>query len=328
MANKTVQRTVTTPIPATIVYSDDVKDESFMDGQKRSSAVTHKNIRKTSSAYSFQSKSDGEEEYRSASDLLPISDSHIDGATRVGIGISFKYISDINSVDQTFTVSFLLLYQWYLTEHDNKLFEEKFNHNGCLVDDKFTHIKSNKSTSIADIGLIPELNNIDSSTSATSGYRVSGDQSEFEFKPSNKPSFHFPNLISMISMREVVVNNMLYFKPDPTKYEMLVEGRYEIMGVFSQTLDLRNFPFDSQQLSIIIASSNNSQQFCLLPEFTNDTFVKFQRKHSSIPEWDIIEPYAIFEKTLPNMSRDRRNTFWNFTLAIRVRRKLSSDSIV
>ena len=278
---------------------------------------------------------------KSIEDIIKETEEH--NATRVGVGISFKYISCIDSVNQLFTVNFLLRYQWHLTIEDNKRFE-----NAKLVtsnsfdkfDEKKDYFYRNKrdNTNIQNIAIGASTDNID--IDASNGDIIESKKDEnnisikniddidaivpntIDFKPQNEPEFIFPNLLEYISIKRVKICNQYYWKPNVKKYPLLVQSGYEILATFSEPLELEKFPFDCQELPIVIESVKNSKQCMLLPEFTNIAFVKFRRRFSAIPEWNILEPYAEFRKTLPSSSRAGAS-FWQFILKLRVRRQFS-----
>ena len=266
-------------------------------------------------------------------------------ATRVGVGISFKYISNIDSVNQMFTVNFLLRYQWHLTKQDNQKFEQLLRHNSVTsiyhgsvsnieiesVDDEDIsntagniNINSDINNNINNISNYPRQPSALNSVVRENGTEMSA---TIDFKPSNEPEFIFPNLIETLSMRRVKISNQYYWKPEAIKHPLLIESGYEILGTFSEPLELHQFPFDCQELPIVIESVKNSKHCMLLPEFTNESFVKFRRRFSAIPEWDILEPFAEFRKTLPSKSR-AKSSFWQFILKLRVRRQLSCTASV
>jgi len=65
----------------------------------------------------------------------------------------------------------------------------------------------------------------------------------------------------------------------------MISARLSIRGTFGEPFELEEFPYDVQDMKIILASTANAHTQILVPHFRRNEFVKIQMQVSSLPEW-------------------------------------------
>lgn len=202
----------------------------------------------------------------------------------IGISMQVHYIKQINTVEQQFDAGFYLSYEFQPSEDDVKSWRE-----------------AEKSGSLAD------------------------------WTPHYVPSFRFPNAFDFIQR-----DHKAYL--DGSFYSLLVNGerdtrgamvdmpfdyilaaRLAIRGTFGEPLELHDFPFDCQELSINIASSAAVSMQIMVPHFRRKNFVNISQDVSTFPEWTPHPP--VVDLTVSDPSKSARGLqFSDFNLVLKFER--------
>ena len=160
---------------------------------------------------------------------------------------------------------------------------------------------------------------------------------EKDFTPIYRPSFRFPNMMntvqremkpyldgsvySLIEHGKEDTRGAFVSLPDDKKY--LITARMAVRGTFAELLDLKNFPFDCQDLRVIVASTATSSKQILVPHFRRKTFVTVDQNFADLPEWNHHPPICDF--VLSDKSRSARNyQFSSMILSLKVSRQYMS----
>ena len=84
------------------------------------------------------------------------------------------------------------------------------------------------------------------------------------------------------------------------KYDYLVQARLAVTGTFSERLELQNFPFDVQDLALVIQEDHALVQAKLAPHQRRYDFVSVDRDNSSINDWYFRRPICEFVESDPS----------------------------
>ena len=107
-----------------------------------------------------------------------------------------------------------------------------------------------------------------------------------KWTPNNVPEFKFCNAVD-IDIRHIKINNNTYFKVFEKNKVLYAYGKLNVTGKFYEPLELENFPFDCQDIPIIIESLQDSSKIKLVPNFIHDKVLQVNKRYISIPEWHL-----------------------------------------
>eukprot|EP01083_Nonionella_stella_P108190 314369_1 len=82
-----------------------------------------------------------------------------------------------------------------------------------------------------------------------------------------------------------------------------IRGKYDVEMLLSEELELQSFPFDCQDLSIIMRENTRSMNIAILPEMRKVTFGSIDPRYSVIDEWDMESARIEFGATNAGASR-------------------------
>ena len=86
----------------------------------------------------------------------------------------------------------------------------------------------------------------------------------------------------------------------PFKY--MIAARLAMRGTFGEPFELYSFPFDVQDLKLTIASTATTSVQILVPHFRRQKFCTIATDVSSLPEWELHEPFVRFDLSDPAKS--------------------------
>jgi len=183
----------------------------------------------------------------------------------ITIGIKVHRISDIDNVHQTFACQLTLDIEWQPTkeEYDNWL--------------KLTHTERDSTWRPSWVPTIEFKNAVDIT--------------KFEERTNQHGQSYF-----MISRHGRDYEGVVVI----SKYERLIQWRVRVEGSFSEMLELENYPFDSQEFSIVIREGHSRPVAAFYPHSRKIDFVEITQIYSTITEWDFTQPYLLFTESNPS----------------------------
>jgi len=205
----------------------------------------------------------------------------------VGMSLQVHWVSNVDTVNQTFDAGFYISFEWQPSKLDVDTWKQ------LKAEDKVK-----------------------------------------EFMPHFRPQFRFPNVLSLTkeprryldgSIYSLLINGEKDTRGIITRmdYDYMISARYSIRATFGEPFELESFPFDVQDLKIIISSTATTGSQILVPHFRRKDFVKIAVNVSSLPEWDFRAPVAEFKISNPSTS-DRGSAYSTCVLNMKVARRFQS----
>lgn len=206
----------------------------------------------------------------------------------VGVGLEVHYVNNIRTLDQTFQAGFYLSLEWQPSEHD-------------IV--QFKNLKR--------------------------------EGREHEFEPEYVPHIHFPNVLQFEQRDwETHLDGSVYSfvergKPDTRgaiihmEVDCMLTATLNVRATFGEPFELERFPYDVQDLKIILSSTATSNTQILVPHFERNAFAKINMNVSSLPDWHFDRAVAEFDLSDPEESLWRLQ-FSTCTLNLKVARRFRS----
>jgi len=82
--------------------------------------------------------------------------------------------------------------------------------------------------------------------------------------------------------------------------QYLLSATLNVRAKFGEPFELENFPFDVQDLKIILESCATAERQILVPHFEKNAFVKINMDVSCLPDWEFDRAVAEFDLSDPN----------------------------
>jgi len=185
----------------------------------------------------------------------------------VGVAMEVHYMNQINTVEQTFVCGFHITLGWQPSKEE---------------------VESYKKAKAAN--------------------------EEDEWEPDYMPHIRFPNCLEF--QQQEFETHL-----DGSTVELLEKGKYDTRGAmvdmelqylltatlnirakFGEPFELENFPFDVQDLKIILESCATSERQVLVPHFEKNAFIKINMDVSCLPDWEFDRAVAEFDLSDPTSS--------------------------
>lgn len=206
----------------------------------------------------------------------------------VGINLQVHYVSNVNTIEQSFQAGLYVSHEWQPSKED-----------------------------VEEWMKLKEEGRIE------------------EFRPEYIPQFRFSNGLEFETREyrkyldgttfSLLVNGEIDTRGAEVtmQQDYMISARLSIRGSFGEPFQLQEFPFDVQDMKIIIASTANAHTQILVPHFRRNEFVKIQMQVSSLPEWTFDQCLVEFVLSDPAQS-SRGDRYSTCTLNCKLVRKWKS----
>ena len=148
---------------------------------------------------------------------------------------------------------------------------------------------------------------------------MNGDKPD-EFIPKYIPKLSFPNASECeLNIKD---GNKEFFKIMKDDPDFIVYD-FQIRCTFGDTFELENFPFDCQDLPIMMKLGNQggTKNNALMPDITKKNFGKVDLSNCVLTQWKIHPTLIEFGETDPALSKSGNKAYPLFVLRIKVERR-------
>eukprot|EP00494_Astrolonche_serrata_P031858 UN32127 len=109
-----------------------------------------------------------------------------------------------------------------------------------------------------------------------------------------------PNALEIFEKTHVIYKGAKYEYKDKIN---VVNTGFNIRARFMEKFELDNFPFDVQDLPIILECSSQSKQIHMVPQIKKDNFLRVMPQYMALADWEVKGVVCNFLSTDPALSR-------------------------
>ena len=167
-------------------------------------------------------------------------------AREIGVAVEVLSLGDIQTAQQSFEATLILAFEWFPTDEEVAEFKENPKEWQPAWSPRF--VLANAVSNDMNVQM----------NKAGRAYSM--------LKNGTKDNFE--RLISL-----------------PDGHEYIITVRYNIVATFIEELNLRNFPFDCQDIKIVLRSTQPVETAIFVPHFRRAKFFKLSTKYITLSDW-------------------------------------------
>jgi len=208
---------------------------------------------------------------------------------KVFVAFKVKRVSDISNLEEHFKIKFHLYFNWLPT------YEEYQDYLRAIEDDRVSDWKPKWHPHLEYLNQIEKI------------------KEKWEFYP-EEGTFRMKKLHDFMTKccDDPMVYDPIAFEEDGQRISLgtwsddrayFIRGKLEIELMLSEELELQSFPFDCQDLSVVMREETRDVRIVFVPEMRKLAFGSIDPRFSVICEWDMESARIEFGSSNPKSSR-------------------------